>query len=179
MTPLNTQKPTVEDLGSDTDTTNGLQMGTDKQMPNRSYTQPSYIQNPYPQKNTSYGDTYEDIPNRTPVPDKFQFEENYSSVEDAVLNNSQLSGSDIELDNTSQTSSPITVPDGNSDNVNSDSMSSTFLSDSSSTSTYRIKLRKYSKTKLDPQRMERCKVEEVTTIPWDINGDHIYELDVT
>ena len=178
-TPLNTQKPTVEDLGSDTDTTNGLQMGTDKQMPDRSYTQPSYIQNPNPQKSTSYGDTYKDIPNRTPVPDKFQFEENYSGVEDAVLNNSQISESDIELDNTSRMSSPITVPDGNSDNVNSDSMSSTFLSDSSSTSTYRIKPRKYSKTKLDPQRMERCKVEEVTTIPWDINGDHIYELDAT
>ena len=43
----------------------------------------------------------------------------------------------------------------------------------------RNKPRKYSKNKIDREWMARCVVERVEKIPWDINGDHVYEVPTT
>ena len=69
----------------------------------------------------------------------------------------------------------ITSPANLSD-VTSDSMSSSVFSDSSAASHSRNRLRKYTKQKIDHARMAKCKVETVNEIPWDIDGDHIYEV---
>ena len=185
-----TQKPTIQDIGSDIDE-DTFNLTNDEQSSKSNNSKhgpvPDTVQSgtrdkfPKPftqyassQKCTSYGEDYEEAPNREPVPDKYQFEETYSGNEVAVLNNSQLSGSDIEIEDTPQITSRITVSD-----VNSDSMSSSVFSDSSSTSTCCVRPRKYSKNKIDQERMARCEVENVTTMPWDVNGDHVYEVAVT
>ena len=125
-----------------------------------------------------------------PVPDKYQFEEEYSGFEDAVLNNSSAPetydglactpNNSINDHEALPTNLPSSQEDVNCDgeNLNSDSMSSVF-SDSSATSTSRVKPRKHEKNSLDEERMSKVTVEHVESIPWDINGDKIYELPAT
>ena len=178
-------KPTVEDLGSDNDDdllkspmnerASPTAMPANAKFQSHCFTEPASPFKPIPPH-----EDFEDPAHLEEIPAKYQFEEHYSGAEDAVLN--QASGSDSEVDmrsprkvvdNTSHISSPITVSD-----ATSDSMSSVF-SDSSSASMSRNKPRKYSKNKIDRERMARCVVESVEKIPWDINGDHVYEVPAT
>ena len=62
-------------------------------------------------------------------------------------------------------------------NVNSDSVSSIFSD--SSTSIGRFKPKKYAKGKIDADRFSGITPKEVDSIPWDIDGDHIYHVKCT
>ena len=137
---------------------------------------------------------YEDPALLEPIEPQLQFEEHYSGTQDAVLDNlsddpeTQLpspnlsnsrtfpspqieneSGQDVSSDTTC-ISSPL--------NFSDDSISSVF-SDSSAASTPRLKPEKYKKNKINEEHMARCPVEQVDEIPWDIDGDHVYELPAT
>ena len=169
-------KPQVEDLGSD--------MEAEHQETTDYVTSPTY---------DSKSD-YEDPALLEPIEPQLQFEEHYSGTEDAVLDNlsddpetqfpspnpsnswtfpspqiENESGQDLSSD-TTRISSPL--------NFSDDSISSVF-SDSSTASTPRLKPEKYKKNKINEERMARCPVEQVDEIPWDIDGDHVYELPAT
>ena len=137
-----------------------------------------------------------------PVPQHLLSEEKYSGFEDAVLDNpgsKTAQSNDIEEGGQSahipdisssghnaqeevtqervSDSAPISSPLNFSD-CNSDSISSVF-SDSSAASATRSKQTKYKRKAINPARMVACPVETVDVLPWDINGDHVYELPAT
>ena len=145
---------------------------------------------------------FEDPALLEPVFQHLLFEEKYSGFEDAVLDNlgsKTAQSNDIEEGGQSthipdisssghnaqeevtqervSDSAPISSPLNFSD-CNSDSISSVF-SDSSAASATRSKQTKYKRKAINPARMVACPVETVDLLPWDINGDHVYELPAT
>ena len=173
------KRPTVEDLGPD---------DSEDEINNRN----SPIDSPFKVPLVSDNYVFQ------PVPEQYLFEEEYSGTEDAVLHNetntdstfnrehnlqprnleSEMNATRCEVQ-TSEDDGPfvdrITSPANLSD-VTSDSMSSSVFSDSSTASHSRNRPPKYTKQKMDHSRMARCEVEKVNEIPWDIDGDHVYEV---
>ena len=180
-----TNRPTCEDIGSDLeadlDTFDSYksQSLNSTETENEPFTStPLNAQYPGKDRESINPENFEDHINLEPVPDKFLFTENYSGNEDGVLDNSSQSDKEYleqssnrkRQGHTSNVSSPITVSD--------DSLSSSLFSDSSTTSTTQ-KPRKYQKTRIDHHRMSECEVENVDSLPWEIDGDHVYELPAT
>ena len=130
------------------------------------------------------------------IPEKYRFVEEYSGNEDAVLNNSSGPESESDIAGTKKSEDSQTglvdeeaLPSSQESRIfssqdssfNSDSMSSVF-SDSSAGSMSRIsrtKPKKHFKNNLNEERMAKVEVEAVDEVPWDINGDKIYELRAT
>ena len=177
------KRPTVKDLGPD---------DSEDEINHRN----SPVESPF--KVPLVSENYPEPSTFQPVLEQYLFEEEYSGTEDAVLHNETNTDStfhrehnlkprnlEIEMNSTRsevQTSEEdgtfvdrITSPANLSD-VTSDSMSSSVFSDSSAASHSRNRPRKYTKQKIDHARMAKCKVETVNEIPWDLDGDHIYEV---
>ena len=68
---------------------------------------------------------------------------------------------------------------GSNLNVNSDSNSTSFFSDSSSHSVSHTKPWKFEKVKLNLAIMDKAPVKIVEEIPWNINGNIIYKIKCT
>ena len=116
------------------------------------------------------------------VPPQYQFEENYSGEEDAVLDNSsapETSDFNPNEEDSEIPGSDLVSPQEDITSSNKANNSDAFFSDSSTQSTSRIKPRKHTKNKMDEERMGKLEVEKVDAIPWDIDGDHIYQLTAT
>ena len=116
------------------------------------------------------------------VPPEYQFEENYSGCEDAVLNNSsapETSDCNQNEEESEQAGSDLVSPQEDTTASNKANNSDSFFSDSSTQSTSRVKPRKHTKNKMDEERMGKLKVQQVDTIPWDIDGDNIYQVPAT
>ena len=140
------------------------------------------------------------------VPSKFQFEDNFSGEEDAVLNNPNSSETSTPLmpnNNLCPPTPKTSVSDdgnkstvnlthsshdeqieesGSNSNIYSDSNStsvSSFFSDSSSHSVSHTKPWKFEKVKLNQAIMDKAPVKIVDEIPWNINSNVVYKIKCT
>ena len=184
-------KPECEDIGSDMEedfTYNDSEDSSAKADPKKC---DEKLESPFKIPFTE--EDFEDPQKYGPIPDNQQFEEDYSGCEDAVLDRKKFSDSDTDTDPTGDVNKenttvspqpekedlrPYASPVNLSD-ANSDSMSSSVFSDASSTtSSVRRSRPKYYKSKMDEERMAKCPIEKVDAIPWDIDGDHIYQMPI-
>ena len=140
------------------------------------------------------------------VASKFQFEDNFSGEEDALLNNQDSSDTSTPLmpNKSFHPPTPITpVSDdrnkstvdlthsshdeqieesGSNSNIYSDSNStsvSSFFSDSSSHSVSCTKPQKFKKVKLNWAIMDKAPMKIVDEISWNINSNVIYKIKCT
>ena len=139
------------------------------------------------------------------MPSKYQFEDDMSGEEDAVLDSADthetmassftniwpVTPLSVTDENVQESTVDLTISSHNEQqqesesmsNVNSDSNSASLFSDSSVQSSAQSishkKTRKYEKVKLNEAIMAKAPVKIVDEIPWDINGHIIYKIKCT